>query len=181
MAPTIAIIGGGPSGLAFARLLQLNDIDFVVYERDVTGGTDEQGGSLDLHASTGQLVMKQAGLTNKFEEYARRTGSAVLLDKAGKELLDLGGDRDKPEIDRLQLRRLLIDAVSADKIQWEKTVKAVGRNGEGEVFISFADGTTASGFKLVVGADGAWSRVRHLVGPSFLVNPFGAMIAGADF
>lgn len=181
MAPPIAIVGGGPSGLAFARLLQLNDIDFVVYERDVTGGTDEQGGSLDLHASTGQLVMKQACLTDKFEEYARRAGSAVLLDTAGNELLKLGHERDKPEIDRLQLRRLLVDSVSADKIQWEKAVKVVDRNGEGEVVISFADGTTASGFKLVVGADGAWSRVRCLVWPFFLCPPFVLCIVSSDF
>ncbi len=163
MPPPIAIIGGGPSGLAFARLLQINGIDFVVYERDPTRNTEGQGGSLDIHASTGQLVMKQAGLMEAFEKHARREGSAaVLLDKAGNELLNFGRP-EAPEIDRAQLRRLLVDAVSEEKIQWGKSVKAVERDERGDVQISFLDGTTAGGFKLVVGADGAWSRVRHLV------------------
>lgn len=164
MSAPVAIIGGGPSGLAFARLLQLNNIDFVVYERNAAGDEEAQGGSLDLHASTGQMVMKQADLTDEFEKHARREGSAaVLFDMSGNKLLDFGSETDAPEIDRVHLRRLLADSVMAEKIHWGKTVTALDRDDRGEVIVSFADGTTASGFKLVVGADGTWSRVRPLV------------------
>ena len=164
MTPPIAIIGGGPSGLAFARLLQISNIDFVVYERTVSAESnpDQQGGSLDIHASTGQQLLSQAGVMTEFEKYARRASRAVLFDKAGNELLTFGNE-DKPEIDRAQLRGLLLESISADKVQWDKAVKTVDRNEKDEVIISFTDGTTASGFKLVVGADGTWSRVRHLV------------------
>ncbi|KAJ3484607.1 hypothetical protein NLG97_g7016 [Lecanicillium saksenae] len=164
MTPTIAILGGGPSGLALACLLQLNNIDFVVYERNAGENTDEQGGSLDIHGTTGQLVLKQAGLTEEFEAKARREGSAaVLYDKMGNKLLNFGEERDAPEIDRRELRRLLVNSLEAGNIKWGKAVKAVTKDDQGEVSISFTDGTLVSGFKLVVGADGAWSRVRQLL------------------
>lgn len=148
-------------------------IDFVVYERNPCVGSisDQQGGSLDLHASTGQLVMKRAGLTAEFERYARRGGHALMLDKTGKQLLTFGEGRDAPEIDRAQLRRLLAKAIPAEKIRWNKAVTAVDRDEKGAAVISFADGSTADGFKLVVGADGAWSRVRHLVTSLSLLSP----------
>jgi 2-polyprenyl-6-methoxyphenol hydroxylase-like FAD-dependent oxidoreductase len=74
-----------------------------------------------------------------------------------------GEDTDRPEIDRRDLRVLLLDSVPKDKIRWGSKVENLQRQDDGMMSIRFADGTTESGFRLVVGADGAWSKARSLV------------------
>lgn len=48
-------------------------------------------------------------------------------------------------------------------MMWKKPVTASTRDENGNIVLHFVDGTTATGFKLVVGADGTWSKIRHLV------------------
>ncbi len=50
----IAIVGGGPGGLTLARLLHQQGIVATLYERDAHEADRPQGGTLDLHADTGQ-------------------------------------------------------------------------------------------------------------------------------
>ena len=69
--PRIAIIGGGPGGLMLARLLQLRGIGATVFERDSNANDRPQGGSLDLHADTGQHAFRIAGLEAAFLAEAR--------------------------------------------------------------------------------------------------------------
>ncbi|KAJ3538537.1 hypothetical protein NM208_g5868 [Fusarium decemcellulare] len=169
MTPLIAIIGGGPSGLTLARLLECNNIDYVVYERNVSSDSPngQQGGSLDIHGATGQEALRRGGLSEEFEKLARRDATvAQVADMTGKHLVDFGEGRDAPEIDRVQLRGILLDSIPAKKVQWNKTVQKVERVIDGNVIIFFTDGSSASGFRLVVGADGAWSKVRHLLTPA---------------
>ncbi|KAI8685416.1 hypothetical protein NCS55_00213500 [Fusarium keratoplasticum] len=161
MAPQIAIIGGGPSGLTLARLLECNNIDYVVYERNLSENSPPgQGGSLDIHGATGQEALNRGGLSAEFEKLARRDATvAQVADRTGKLLVKFGEGRDAPEIDRVQLRKLLLDSIPRHKIQWNKAVKQVERDAKGDVVVHFADGTNVTGFRLVVGADGAWSKV----------------------
>lgn len=74
-----------------------------------------------------------------------------------------GEDTDRPEIDRRDLRVLLLDSVPKNKIRWGCKVEYLQRQDDGMMSIRFADCTTESGFRLVVGADGAWSKARSLV------------------
>ncbi|MEV1179603.1 FAD-dependent monooxygenase, partial [Nonomuraea sp. NPDC049784] len=81
-----------------------------------------------------------------------------ILDEAGTVLRHwepADGDESRPEIDRGQLRGLLIDSLAEDTIRWGRPVDEV--TGEGRVL--FRDGSSEE-FDLIVGADGAWSRVR---------------------
>ncbi|KLO92186.1 tetracycline resistance protein [Fusarium fujikuroi] len=163
----IAIIGAGPSGLTLARLLEINSIDYIVYERDESPEPKftNQGGTLDIHASSGQLALKEARLFDKFKSLARWDASRVFMQNpAGTVKAVFGEDRDAPEIDRLQLRKLLLDSIPPQKIRWAHGVKSVEK-GEKAVkhLIHFSNGTSASGFGLIVGADGAWSKVRPLL------------------
>lgn len=74
-----------------------------------------------------------------------------------------GEDTDRPEIDRRDLRVLLLNSVPKDKIRWGCKVENLQRQDDGMMSIRFADGAIESGFRLVVGADGAWSKARSLV------------------
>ena len=162
--PSIAIIGGGPGGLTLARILHLHGIAATVFEADAHPLARPQGGSLDLHADTGQHALRLAGLEEGFRRFARyEDQGAKIYHPDGRLLLeheDSSGDR--PEIDRTQLRQLLIDALPEGAIRWGHKVEAVRPLADGRHAV-FANGGEGEAFDLVVGADGAWSRVRPLV------------------
>lgn len=166
--PPIAILGAGPSGLTLGRLLHLAGIDFVIFERDASAASAwGRGGSgtLDLHEGTGWLALQEAGLFEEFKKKARYDVPLVVADMYGEVRLRHGDGEDtaRPEIDRRDLRVLLLNSVPKDKIRWGSKVENLQRHGDGMMSIRFADGTTESGFRLVVGADGAWSKARSLV------------------
>jgi 2-polyprenyl-6-methoxyphenol hydroxylase-like FAD-dependent oxidoreductase len=161
--PHIAIVGGGPGGLMLARLLLLRGFGSTVFERDRDAGDRPQGGSLDLHGDTGQHAMRIAGLENEFGAAARPEDQGDrLYDQNGTLLFDRdGAGDDRPEIDRTALRRILLDSLSPGIVRWGSKVEAfTPRAGGGyDVLV----GGTAERFDVVVGADGAWSRVRPLL------------------
>ncbi|EWZ81023.1 hypothetical protein FOWG_15021 [Fusarium oxysporum f. sp. lycopersici MN25] len=170
--PPIAIIGGGPCGLTLARLLQTASINFVVFERDEspTSTLRSQGGTLDIHKDSGQEALRRAGLHDQFKSLARYDATTMtLMDFQGKFRASFGGDDDggdRPEIDRRQLRQLLLNSLPTDRIRWGKILDAVYQKENGgarDWTLKFRDGSTESGFRLIVGADGAWSKVRSLI------------------
>lgn len=166
MVATIAILGAGPSGLTLARLLEINQIDYVVFERDQSSNLVGQGGSLEIQKNTGQLALKEAGLIEEFNAYARYDGQrAELVDQYGRRiwLREDEGQDDKPEIDRKDLRAILLNSIPPEKIRWDHRVENIERSSNGPISINFANGEVEGGFELVVGADGAWSKVRPLV------------------
>ena len=157
---TIAIVGAGPGGLALARVLHVKGIDAVVYERESSRDARGQGGMLDIHS--GQRALREAGLIEQFYAIARGEGQDMrLLQPDGTLLLqeDTPEDAplDRPEVDRADLRDLLLDSLPEDVVRWGHAFAAAG-NG----LLHFADGSSAT-YDLLVGADGAQSRVRPLV------------------
>ena len=163
-APTVAIVGGGPCGLTLARLLECAGIDYVVYERDQSENSNRAGGSLDIHPATGQHALREGGLFEEFKRYARYDDTVfTLADKLGKRLLQLDQGRDAPEIDRSDLRRILLEAIPKDKIKWGHDLKRAAIGEDNRPVLQFTNGVVLSGLKLVVGADGAWSKVRPMV------------------
>ncbi|KAF2718346.1 FAD/NAD(P)-binding domain-containing protein [Polychaeton citri CBS 116435] len=169
MTPAIAILGGGPSGLALARLLEVKNIDYVVFERDSSPTSVGQGGSLDVHTNSGQLALKECGLFDEFKALARYDGQAFkAVDKDCNVICDQGheGQDGKPEIDRKDLRRILLNSVPTEKIRWGCKIESVSRESDDSMAVRFANGDVQSGFNLVVGADGAWSKARSLLTPA---------------
>jgi 2-polyprenyl-6-methoxyphenol hydroxylase-like FAD-dependent oxidoreductase len=164
MTPSIAIIGAGPCGLTLARLLERNDIDYVVYERDESETSNVSGGALDLHPETGQNALREAGLFDEFKKYARYEDTLfTLADKHGAKHLQIGEGRDAPEIDRVELRKILLASIPKDKIKWGHTLASAKLGADGKPVLHFANGVVVSGFKLTVGTDGGWSKLRSMV------------------
>lgn len=168
--PRIAIVGAGPGGLVLARLLHLASIQFTLYEAESSRTSREQGGSLDLHEKTGQLALHAAGLYSEWKKIARSEGEDMrVADKHGKLFMEeIGAEgRNRPEVDRIQLRALLLDSLPEGAIQWGHKVRSVSLSSDGkgkhQVHLETASGTRTEIFDLVVGADGAWSKVRPLL------------------
>lgn len=162
--PRIAIIGAGPGGLTLARLLHIAGLATTVFERETHADERPQGGTLDLHADSGQLALTRAGLTAEFMGIARYEDQGNrLYDKDGRLLLaddDTTGDR--PEVDRTALRAMLLASVPAVSVRWGHVLRDVLSRDDGTYDLVFEHGTVGP-FDLVVGADGAWSRVRPLL------------------
>ena len=157
-APHVAVVGGGPGGLLCARVLQRHGVPVTVFDADASLAARVQGGTLDLHADTGQIAIEDAGLTAEFARLARPEGqSKRMLDPAGTLLMEHvagPGDTAAPEIDRGQLREMLAASLTPGTIRWGRRVVAAEPG-----TLTFADGSTFAA-DLIVGADGAWSRVR---------------------
>ncbi|UAJ79322.1 FAD-dependent monooxygenase [Leifsonia sp. ZF2019] len=163
--PNIAIVGAGLAGLVCARILQRNGIPVTVYESDASEEARQQGGSLDIHTATGQVALREAGLYEEFRAQTHPHGESVrVLDKHARVLIDepeRAGGAGRPEIDRTRLRRLLVQSLAPGTIRWGHKVIAV-RSAPNGAELEVADGTVQHA-DLVVGADGAWSRVRTLL------------------
>jgi 2-polyprenyl-6-methoxyphenol hydroxylase-like FAD-dependent oxidoreductase len=157
---TIAIVGAGLGGLALARVLHVNGMDCVVYERETSRDARGQGGMLDIHS--GQRALREAGLIDGFYEIARGEGQDMrLLEPDGTLLLQEDTPDDapllRPEVDRADLRGLLLDSLPEGTVRWGHAFRSAD-NGR----LHFADGGSAP-YDLLVGADGAQSRVRPLL------------------
>lgn len=165
----ISIIGAGPGGLTCARILQRHGIAVTVYDRDAGPDARNQGGTLDLHADNGQIALRAAGLLDEFLELARPEGQEMRrLDPTGKltsHQIPGPDELFKPEIDRGQLRDLLLNSLRPGTVRWGGALERIGGPAQGPRQLHFADGTTVES-DLVIGADGAFSRVRPAVSPA---------------
>lgn len=163
--PVITIVGAGLGGLTLARILQQGGVPVVVHDLDVSPTARMQGGMLDMHEDTGQAALRAAGLYDLFLREVLPGGEATrILDRHAQVLLDQADDGHggRPEIQREALRALLLDSVTAGTVRWGSRLVEARPLGDGRHELRF-DGGTAETPDLLIGADGAWSRIRPLV------------------
>ena len=165
--PSIAIIGGGPAGLCLGALLHRSSVPFTIFElrdKPSAGMVHVPSGMLDLHEDTGLAAIRACGLWDEFVPLtADCSESDVVMDQHGAvihESGDFGGKR--PEIARNSLTTLLLSANPADSIKWNHKLLSVSRLPGGKIKLDFGSNGTHT-FDVVVGADGAWSKVRPLM------------------
>ncbi|MFG2793614.1 FAD-dependent oxidoreductase [Streptomyces sp. NPDC048419] len=161
----ITIVGAGLGGLTLARVLHAHGIEAAVYDLDASPAARTQGGMLDIHDDSGQVALRAAGLHEQFRALVHPGGEAMrVLDKdAVVRMEDTDGDRgERPEIDRGDLRDLLLDSLPEGTVRWGTKVTGARPLDGGRHEVTLADGTVLT-TDLLVGADGAWSRIRPMV------------------
>ncbi|MET8723936.1 FAD-dependent oxidoreductase [Streptomyces misionensis] len=161
----IAIVGAGLGGLTLARVLHVHGIPATVYEADLSDTSRTQGGQLDIHEADGQRALADAGLTEEFRAIIHEGAEASrVLDQDGKVLFEAPDDGTgrRPEVLRGDLRRILLDSLPDQTVRWGHKVTGVRPLGDGRHELTFTDGTTVTS-GLLIGADGAWSKVRPLL------------------
>lgn len=165
MTTSVTIVGAGLGGLTLARVLHVHGIPATVYDADPSAEARTQGGQLDIHEHDGQVALEAAGLTDEFRAIIHQGGEASrVLDTHGVVLLDEpdDGTGGRPEVLRGDLRRILLDSLPDGTVRWGRKVTGARPLGGGRHELSFADGSTVT-TDVLVGADGAWSKIRPLV------------------
>ncbi len=167
MGERVVIVGGGIGGLALAIALRRRGIEAPVYEaapelRAIGAGIWVPPNAMQVLARLGlaEAVAREGARLERAELRDHRAG---VLQSA-----DLGEAARRfahptVAIHRGRLQRALLDGLPADAVRVGKECREVVP-GEGGATVRFADGSEVEA-GIVVGADGAHSRVREAVAP----------------
>lgn len=165
--PRVLVIGAGTGGLALAQGLMQVGIDVQVFERDAlrTDGLHGYRVGIDPDGSRALHALLPADLYDTFVATCARAPRwfNMLTEQLGEVLtLEIPVQDDPIEseksVSRMTLRQILMTGLE-DVITFGKEFTHFERHTDGTVTAHFADGSSSTG-DLLVGADGAGSRVR---------------------
>lgn len=160
----VAIIGAGPVGLTMARLLQQNGVEVTIYERDKDPQARIWGGTLDLHKNSGQNTLKKAGLLEKYHEKAIPM-AINFTNKEGKIIASTEitpeNKLDNPEINRNDLRKILLESLKNKTVIWGKKLINIEQNNE--KWLLYFEENSKETADFVIVANGGMSKLRNYV------------------
>ena len=166
--PRVLVIGAGTGGLALAQGLVRAGIDVRVFERDAlrTDGLHGYRVGIDPDGSRALHALLPPDLYDTFVATCARAPRwfNILTEQLQEVLaLEIPVEDDPVEseksVSRMTLRQVLMTGLE-DVITFGKEFTGFARHADGTITAHFADGSSATG-DLLVGADGAGSRVRR--------------------
>jgi 2-polyprenyl-6-methoxyphenol hydroxylase-like FAD-dependent oxidoreductase len=171
------IIGGGIGGLCLAQGLRRAGLDVAVYERTLTRTDWLQGYRIHInpHGSRALHDSLEPDNWQAFLDTVSISGGGFgFATEQLRDLLRFRGDELAPTttdpadrhygVSRISLRQVLLSGMD-EVVRLGKTFESYAVLPDGRVTAYFADGTTATA-DLLIGADGANSRVRRQLLPN---------------
>jgi 2-polyprenyl-6-methoxyphenol hydroxylase-like FAD-dependent oxidoreductase len=151
----VAIIGGGVSGAALARVLSAQSSLFhvSVFERDTSKDLPDRRGSVITLHPNGALALKEVGVDASRLDAASQ--DFVLFEKNGKRIGAFSANVGGKLVTRHGLKQMLLTGLD-DVVQYDARVTEVIEQ-ESSVILGFEKGEEKT-FDLVIGADGASSK-----------------------
>lgn len=167
----VAIVGGGPGGLTLARLLQLQNVNIKVYERDLNKNARVQGSPLDMHDKSGLAAIRKSNLFEEFKNnFMPGADKMLLLDENATVFYsdhetnleeNFENAHFRPEIDRGALRKILLESLEPETVVWDSHFLSMEKQNEGWL-MHFKNGLSAYA-DIVIGSDGANSKIRPYI------------------
>ncbi|KAK7732084.1 hypothetical protein SLS57_001064 [Botryosphaeria dothidea] len=168
----VLIVGAGLIGLALGQALKRASIPFRIYERDAALTTRGQGWAITLHWSLSFLdqllepavLQRVEAVQVDPENAANDKGNFLFLDLRDCSVKFKIPPSKRWRVNRERMRAALLEGLG-EHVQWGRRVVDVK---PGPVLV-FGDGTTAAG-RVVVGVDGARSKIREILAPETYRN-----------
>jgi salicylate hydroxylase len=174
--PQVMIIGGGIGGLCLAQGLRRADIDVTVYERTLTRTDWLQGYRIHINPHGSRALrdcLDPANWQAFLDTVSISGGGFGFATEQLRDLLRFRGDEFAPTtadpahrhygVSRIGLRQVLLSGMD-EVVRLGKTFESYAVLPDGRVTAYFEDGTAATA-DLLIGADGASSRVRRQLLP----------------
>ena len=167
----IAIVGAGPGGLILARLLQMQNADIKVYERDLNQNARLIGSPLDMHEDSGMAALRKANLVEEFKKnFCVGADKKIVVNEKLKIFFsdhdskineDVDSEYFNPEIDRGPLRNMLLESLQPETVLWDNHFISMEVQNKGWL-LHFKNGSSAYA-DIVIAADGANSKIRPYI------------------